>query len=165
MAAITKGESTRWSPAEPAAPRCRGVWKHLPVRSRRVRFGGLEAHCLLTNVFRKVIVHCGDGRHLENPGLRYSHARSAAAVQLRRRLSGAGLKAFFDHYALPGGKLWQLELEATLGTCCSLVVVLGPAGIGGWQHGAIQPGLNPRPRFREIRNPCPRVGRIQCGEH
>ena len=73
--------------------------------------------------------------------LSYSRADAAAADQLRTRLADAGLKTFLDRYSLPGGKPWQPELETALGHCRALVVLLGPAGIGGWQHREIQLGL------------------------
>ncbi len=73
--------------------------------------------------------------------LSYSRADAAAADQLRTRLAEAGLKTFLDRYSLPGGKPWQPELETALGHCRALVVLLGPAGIGGWQHREIQLGL------------------------
>jgi TIR domain len=62
--------------------------------------------------------------------LSYSRADGVAASHLRSLLADAGLKAFLDRYALPGGKPWQPELEAALGSCHALVVLLGPAGIG-----------------------------------
>lgn len=75
--------------------------------------------------------------------LSYSRADGTAADLLRTRLDrDAGLKAFLDRYALPGGKPWQPELEAALTSCRALVVLLGPAGIGGWQHREIQLGLD-----------------------
>ena len=74
--------------------------------------------------------------------LSYSRADAAAADRLRSALADAGLKAFLDRYALPGGKPWQPELEAALASCRALVVLLGPAGIGGWQHREIQLGLD-----------------------
>ncbi|MFZ1425891.1 MAG: TIR domain-containing protein [Geminicoccaceae bacterium] len=73
--------------------------------------------------------------------LSYSRADAVAADQLRTRLAAAGLKTFLDRYSLPGGKPWQPELETALGDCRALVVLLGPAGIGGWQHREIQLGL------------------------
>jgi hypothetical protein len=74
--------------------------------------------------------------------LSYSRADGAAADRLRSVLADAGLKAFLDRYALPGGKPWRPELEAALASCRALVVLLGPAGIGGWQHREIQLGLD-----------------------
>lgn len=73
--------------------------------------------------------------------LSYSRADATAADQLRTRLAEAGLRTFLDRYSLPGGKPWQPELETALGHCRALVVLLGPAGIGGWQHREIQLGL------------------------
>jgi hypothetical protein len=74
--------------------------------------------------------------------LSYSRGDSAAAELLRARLADAGLRAFLDRYALPAGKPWQPELEAALSACRALVVLLGPAGIGSWQHREIQLGLD-----------------------
>jgi hypothetical protein len=74
--------------------------------------------------------------------LSYSRADAAAADHLRSALADAGLKAFLDRHALAGGRPWQPELEAALGTCRALVVLLGPKGVGGWQHREIQLGLD-----------------------
>jgi hypothetical protein len=74
--------------------------------------------------------------------LSYSRADAAAAETLRARLREAGLTAFLDRYALPAGQPWQPWLEEHLGTCGALVVLVGPKGIGEWQHREIQLGLN-----------------------
>ena len=94
--------------------------------------------------------HAGRGLR-DFPELQPRRRRGGGAVARPPR--DAGLKAFLDRYALPGGKPWQPELEAALGDCRALVVLLGPAGIGGWQHREIQLGLDrqtaadePRPR-------------------
>lgn len=61
---------------------------------------------------------------------------------LRARLGEAGLRAFLDRYALPAGQPWQPWLEEHLGTCGALVVLVGPSGIGEWQHREIQLGIS-----------------------
>jgi hypothetical protein len=74
--------------------------------------------------------------------LSYSRADAAAAEILRARLGEAGLCAFLDRYALPAGQPWQPWLEEHLGTCGALVVLVGPSGIGEWQHREIQLGIS-----------------------
>ena len=74
--------------------------------------------------------------------LSYSRADSAAAESLRARLREAGLNAFLDRYALPAGQPWQPWLEQRLGDCRALVVLLGPSGLGEWQHREIELGLD-----------------------
>jgi WD40 repeat protein len=74
--------------------------------------------------------------------LSYSRADSAAAETVRARLKEAGLDAFLDRYGLPAGQPWQHWLEEHLGTCGALVVLVGPSGIGEWQHREIQLGLS-----------------------
>ena len=88
--------------------------------------------------------------------LSYSRTDAAAAGRLRARLDqDAGLKTFLDRYALPGGKPWQPELEAALASCRALVVLLGPAGIGGWQHREIQLGLDRQTAAAKTATPFP----------
>ena len=84
--------------------------------------------------------------------LSYSQADAAAAEALRGRLRGAGLRAFLDRYAPPAGHPWQPELKAALASCRALVVLLGPARIGGWQHRDIQLGLDRQTAAAMARN-------------
>jgi TIR domain len=74
--------------------------------------------------------------------LSYSRADETDADTLRARLKDAGLNSFLDRYALPAGQPWQPWLEQRLGTCRALVALLGPEGIGEWQHREIQLGLD-----------------------
>jgi hypothetical protein len=74
--------------------------------------------------------------------LSYSRADAAAAETLRARLHEEGLTAFLDRYGLPAGQPWQPWLEQHLGSCRALVVLVGPSGIGEWQHREIQLGLD-----------------------
>ena len=72
----------------------------------------------------------------------YSRADAAAAETLRARLHEAGLNVFLDRCGLPAGQPWQPWLEQHLGTCGALVALIGPLGIGEWQHREIQLGLD-----------------------
>jgi TIR domain/WD domain, G-beta repeat len=72
----------------------------------------------------------------------HSRADAAAAETLRARLREACLTAFLDRYALPAGQASQPWLEHHLGTCGALVALIGPSGIGEWQHREIQLGLS-----------------------
>ena len=74
--------------------------------------------------------------------LSYTAADIAAAEVLRVRLSEAGLRTFLDRYSLPAGQSWQPQLEAAIASCRALVVLLGPSGLGAWQHREIQLGLD-----------------------
>ena len=86
------------------------------------------------------IVHGGtDNYHVF---VSYSRADAAAAQTLRAWLGEAGLRAFLDRYALPAGQPWQPWLEEQLGSCGALVVLVGPSGIGEWQHREIQLGIS-----------------------
>src|SRR5215212_4226179 len=74
--------------------------------------------------------------------LSYTRADAATAETLRARLAETGLRAFLDRYALPAGQSWQPQLEAALAGCRALVILLGPSGLGTWQHREIQLGLD-----------------------
>jgi hypothetical protein len=74
--------------------------------------------------------------------LSYTRLDAVAAETLRARLAEAGLRSFLDRYALPAGQAWQPRLEAALAGCRALIVLLGPSGLGGWQHREIQLGLD-----------------------
>lgn len=87
--------------------------------------------------------------------LSYCRADAVAADRLRTRLDDAGLKTFLDRYSLPGGRPWQPELETAVGHCRALIVLLGPAGIGGWQHREIQVGLSRQARAEKSATPFP----------
>lgn len=87
--------------------------------------------------------------------LSYSRADSAAAETLRVRLGEAGLHAFLDRYALPAGQPWQPWLEQHLGSCRALVVLVGPKGLGEWQHREIQLGLDRQASAVKTARPFP----------
>jgi WD40 repeat protein len=74
--------------------------------------------------------------------LSYSRADAAAAETLRERLAQIGLRPFLDRNGLPAGQPWQPWLEQIVGSCRAQVVLLGPAGVGSWQHREIQLGLD-----------------------
>jgi WD40 repeat protein len=87
--------------------------------------------------------------------LSYSRADAAVAETLRARLREAGLTAFLDRDALPAGQPWQPWLEEHLGTCGALVVLIGPSGIGEWQHREIQLGLSRQASTAKAGRPFP----------
>ncbi|MBV8107921.1 MAG: TIR domain-containing protein, partial [Hyphomicrobiales bacterium] len=87
--------------------------------------------------------------------LSYSRADSVAAEMLRARLKESGLCAFLDRYGLPAGQPWQPWLEQHLGTCGALVALLGPSGIGEWQHREIQLGLDRQASAAKAGTPFP----------
>ena len=113
--------------------------------------------------FTRLIV--GGGRHRRRAAIFDAGLRHFPELQPRRRRGGgsaahpprpdAGLKAFLDRYALPAGKPWQPELEAALACCRALVVLLGPAGIGDWQHREIQLGLDRQAAAEKTATPFP----------
>ena len=74
----------------------------------------------------------------------YRRADQGAADALRDRLAGDPhkLKVFVDWRALAPGRPWQPALETALSGCRAMLVLVGPKGIGGWQHREIQLGLD-----------------------
>ena len=80
----------------------------------------------------------------------------------------ANLKVFIDWRALAAGRPWQPALEAALLGCRAMLVLIGPKGIGGWQHREIQLGLHRRTvaaaradiRFQQL---CRRLGFLPRG--
>jgi hypothetical protein len=95
--------------------------------------------------------------------LSYSRADTNAGNALRDRLVDDGkLTVFVDWGALLAGRAWQPALEAALTGCRAMLVLIGPKGIGGWQHREIQRGLDrqtggerTRPRSRSSPSCCP----------
>jgi TIR domain len=87
--------------------------------------------------------------------LSYSRADSAAAETLRSRLQDAGLNAFLDRYGLPAGQPWQPWLEDKIGSCRSLVALVGPSGFGERQHREIQLGLDRQASAAKSDRPFP----------
>src|SRR3954453_10345648 len=84
---------------------------------------------------------------------------------LRTRLREAGLRAFLDRYALSAGQPWHLQLEAELARCRALVVILGPSGLGAWQHREIQLGLERQAAAEKATAPFPIIPVLLPGLH
>ncbi|MFO1049166.1 MAG: toll/interleukin-1 receptor domain-containing protein [Geminicoccaceae bacterium] len=89
--------------------------------------------------------------------LSYSRADQAAADALRDRLAHEphNLKVFIDWRALAAGRPWQPALEAALLGCRAMLVLIGPKGIGGWQHREIQLGLDRQTGAEKTPTPFP----------
>jgi len=63
----------------------------------------------------------------------------------------AGLKVFLDIWNLVPGAPWQEELEQSMDQSGSVVVFLGPSGIGGWHNEEMRNALNRRVQDPERR--------------
>ena len=89
--------------------------------------------------------------------LSYSRADQAAADALRDRLVDQPhkLRVFIDWRALAAGRPWQPALEAALAGCRAMLVLIGPEGIGGWQHREIQLGLDRQTGAEQTPTPFP----------
>jgi hypothetical protein len=61
---------------------------------------------------------------------------------------------FFDRWALGAGGTWQTEIDAALGACEGVAIVVGPGGMGPWQKEEVQAALlravDDAKRFRVI---------------
>ncbi|MGE3295338.1 MAG: TIR domain-containing protein [Geminicoccaceae bacterium] len=88
--------------------------------------------------------------------LSYSRADQAVANALRDRLVNDGkLQVFIDWRALAAGRPWQPALESALSGCRAMLVLIGPKGIGGWQHREIQLGLDRQTGAEKTATPFP----------
>jgi hypothetical protein len=88
--------------------------------------------------------------------LSYSRADKAAADAIRDRVvQDAKFSVFIDWRALAAGRPWQPALEAALAQCRAMIVLLGPKGIGGWQHREIQLGLDRQAGAEKAATPFP----------
>ena len=74
--------------------------------------------------------------------LSYSRADSEATRQVQSRLREAGVATFLDRDQLRAGQQWLPALEQAIGACSSIVVFIGPAGLGTWQRREVQLALD-----------------------
>lgn len=80
----------------------------------------------------------------------YNSKDHADVLELAEGLSKRGLKPFLDRWDLAPGLRWRPELERVLASCSSVVVMLGPHGIGEVQQREVDVALRRQdkdPRF------------------
>ena len=98
--------------------------------------------------------HAGRGlRHFPElqPRRRRGGGPAARPVSTRTPASRPSSTATPSPAASPGSRSWR----AALASCRALVVLLGPAGIGGWQHREIQLGLDRQAAAEKTATPFP----------
>jgi len=66
--------------------------------------------------------------------LSYSTTDKDPVQALAERLKRAGLRVWWDRWSLPRGKRWQESLEEALAVSRTVLVAVGPAGLGDWQR-------------------------------
>jgi hypothetical protein len=80
----------------------------------------------------------------------YNSKDHEVVVELAEALADRGLKPFLDRWDLEPGLRWRPELERVLASCGSVVVMLGPHGIGEVQQREVDVALrrqDKNPRF------------------
>ena len=78
----------------------------------------------------------------------YNRADREAVEFLALHLSDAGLKPWLDTWNLAGGDEWQIAIEEALESSRACAVVVGPTGIGPWQHEEMREAIDKRVRSR-----------------
>jgi len=72
----------------------------------------------------------------------YSRTDAAAVRSVAEALRARGLSPFLDTWHLAPGKSWPELLEQNLVNCKSVVAMVGPRGLGGWQKREIYKALD-----------------------
>ncbi len=73
--------------------------------------------------------------------LSYNSSDTEQVEQLSRKLKDKGLQVFFDRWELRPGFSAQDALSSALGKSKSIVVVVGPKGVGPWQKLEIEDAI------------------------
>src|SRR5262245_10916111 len=66
--------------------------------------------------------------------LSYNGRDHAAAEVIDRPLRDRGLRVYLDRWYLLPGRPWPAALEAAVGDCRAVAILLGPNGVGNWQQ-------------------------------
>src|SRR5262245_47214655 len=83
----------------------------------------------------------------------YSHADTDFVAALAEKLRASSLRVWFDRWELEPGEPWHELLKSALGEARSVLVFIGPTGIGPWAQDELAYGLNQQlkdPNFRII---------------
>ncbi len=70
--------------------------------------------------------------------------------ELARRLQREGIEPWLDKWHLIPGASWQPAIEQALAGCATCAVLIGPSGIGSWQHEEMRAAIDRR--VKEHRN-------------
>jgi hypothetical protein len=85
--------------------------------------------------------------------LSHSSSDRPLARELSARLRDRGISCWLDEEQLRPGEPWQQALEEGLKACNSLVLILGPEGIGPWADNEVAYGIREQitdPSFRFV---------------
>src|SRR5947208_12278339 len=66
--------------------------------------------------------------------LSYNRADQQAVTQVRTLLEARAIRTFFDAQSLAPGLPWPQAIEQAFSTTRSVVVFIGPQGLGPWQR-------------------------------
>jgi hypothetical protein len=65
-----------------------------------------------------------------------------AVERLAQRLHGQGIELWLDTWNLIPGNPWQAEIERALEDCETCSVLIGPSGLGPWQHAEMRAAID-----------------------
>lgn len=83
--------------------------------------------------------------------LSHNSADNPIVEILARKLRAARLKVWLDKWSLVPGEPWQEALERGLDCSRTVVIAIGPAGIGPWQNEEMRSALDTRVHKRGYR--------------
>ena len=78
--------------------------------------------------------------------LSYNSQDHEAVTDIARKLHERGVSCFLDRWYLPKGQPWRSLLEENLAKVRSVIVFIGPNGMGPWQHREIDVALDMQAR-------------------
>jgi len=80
----------------------------------------------------------------------YNSKDHALVTEVAEGLAGLGLKPFLDRWDLAPGMRWRPELERVLASCRSVLVVIGPHGVGEVQEREVDVALRRQDKDRRF---------------
>src|SRR5919112_6408979 len=79
-----------------------------------------------------------------NVFMSYSTPDKPLIEDLARRLVREGIEPWLDTWNLIPGEPWQPEIERALAGCATCAVLIGPGGVGAWQHEQMRAAIDRR---------------------
>lgn len=74
--------------------------------------------------------------------LSYNSMDRVAVEQLAQQVHRKGIGLWLDTWNLIPGNPWQVEIEHTLERCETCSVLIGPSGLGPWQHAEMRAAID-----------------------